>query len=308
MDVKDYYKILGVDKNSSPDQIKSAYRKLAMKYHPDKTKGDKSAEEKFKEVNEAYEVLKDPEKKKKYDQFGENWKYYEQAGQQGDFDWSQFSSGGGGGRSYTYSSGDFGSGDFSDFFENLFGGMGSGRSARSGGRSSMSFKGQDYNAELSITLEDAYKGNSKTFSFQGNSIKLNIKPGINDGHVLNLNGKGAPGVNGGPNGDLYITIKVEKDPNFERKGNDLYTNLDVDMFTALLGGKAKLKTFKGSININIQAGTQSGKLLKLSKMGMPNYGKPNESGDLYATVMIKIPENISDSGRKKIEELKQEFG
>lgn len=307
MDVKDYYKILGVDKSSSPDQIKSAYRKLAMKYHPDKTKGDKTAEEKFKEVNEAYEVLKDPEKKKKYDQFGENWKYYEQSGQQGDFDWSQFNTGGGG-RNYSYSNRDFGSGDFSDFFENLFGGMRSGRSARSGQRSSMSFKGQDYNAELVISLEDAYKGNSKTFSFEGDSIKLNIKPGITDGQVLKLSGKGAPGVNGGPNGDLFITIKIEKDPVFERKGNDLYTNLDVDMFTALLGGKVNLKTFKGSVNVNIQAGTQSGKLLKLSKMGMPVYGKPNESGNLYATVMIKIPDNLSEKSRKKIEELRMEIG
>lgn len=306
MDVKDYYKILGVDKNSTPDQIKSAYRKLAMKYHPDKTKGDKTAEEKFKEVNEAYEVLKDPEKKKKYDQFGDNWKYYEQSGQQGDFDWSQYSSGSpGGGRSYSYNTGDFGSGDFSDFFENLFGGMGGGRSRQ---RSSMSFKGQDFNAELSISLEDAFKGTPKTFSFEGDSIKLNIKPGIKDGQVLKLTGKGSQGVNGGPRGDLFITIKVDKDSNFERKGNDLHTNFYVDMFTAILGGKANLKTLKGSINVNIQPGTQSGKVLKLAKMGMPVYGKGNEFGDLYASVMIKVPEQLSDEDKKKFEELRTMVG
>lgn len=306
MDVKDYYKILGVDKNSTPDQIKSAYRKLAMKYHPDKTKGDKTAEEKFKEVNEAYEVLKDPEKKKKYDQFGDNWKYYEQSGQQGDFDWSQYSSGSpGGGRSYSYNTGDFGSGDFSDFFENLFGGMGGGRSRQ---KSSMSFKGQDFNAELSISLEDAFKGTPKTFSFEGDSIKLNIKPGIKDGQVLKLTGKGSQGVNGGPRGDLFITIKVDKDSNFERKGNDLHTNFYVDMFTAILGGKANLKTLKGSINVNIQPGTQSGKVLKLAKMGMPVYGKGNEFGDLYASVMIKVPEQLSDEDKKKFEELRTMVG
>jgi len=295
MEVKDYYRILGVDKSATQDQIKSAYRKLAMKYHPDKTKGDPKSEEKFKEVNEAYEVLKDPEKKKKYDRFGENWKYYEQSGQQGDFDWSQFT--GGSGSNYSYSTGDFDSSGFSDFFENLFGGRR--RSGFSGQGRTFAFKGQDIEAVLAISLEDAYLGTPKTFLFEGQSIKLNIKPGIKDGQVLKLSGKGRAGINGGANGDLFVTIRVEPDSRFERRGDNLYTDLNIDMFTAILGGKVSLKIFKKTVSLNIKPDTQSGKSLKIPGQGMPLYGNPGKYGDLYVKVQIKIPENLFSRPKTK---------
>ena len=304
MEVKDYYRILGVDKSATQDQIKSAYRKLAMKYHPDKTKGDPKSEEKFKEVNESYEVLKDPEKKKIYNRYGENLKYYEQSGQQGDFDWSQFT--GGSGSNYSYSTGDFDSSGFSDFFENLFGGRR--RSGFSGQGRTFAFKGQDIEAVLAISLEDAYLGTPKTFLFEGQSIKLNIKPGIKDGQVLKLSGKGRAGINGGANGDLFVTIRVEPDSRFERRGDNLYTDLNIDMSTAILGGKDSLKIFKKTVSLNIKPDTQSGKSLKIPGQGMPLYGNPGKYGDLYVKVQIKIPENLSADQKRKIEDLKASLG
>lgn len=321
MEYKDYYKILGVDKTATADQIKSAYRKLAMKYHPDKTKGDKAAEEKFKEINEANEVLSNAENRKKYDQLGENWKYYQQSGGNAqDFDWSQYAQGAQGGRggrtSYTYQ-GDpndmFGGGaDFSDFFESIFGGaggfggIGGGRTSgrRTGGRSNMAYKGDDMTAGLEITLQEAYTGTEKVFNLEGQTIKLKIKPGIKDGHVLKMTGKGGPGMNGGPNGDLLITVNILRDAVFERKGNDLYADANVDIYTAVLGGKIDFKTFKGTIKVNIPKGTQSGKVLKLQGLGMPHYENPSSFGDLYLKINIRVPENLSDKETKLFEELK----
>jgi curved DNA-binding protein len=314
MEYKDYYQILGVDKKAGQDEIKNAFRKLAKQYHPDKTKGDKAAETKFKEVNEAYEVLKDPEKRKKYDEVGENWKYYQQAGgaQGGGFDWSQYASPGGGSRSYRYE-GDFsdffggGSSGFSDFFDTLFGGGGgfSNMGGRRAARQSAQMKGQDYNAELNISLEDAYNGGEKNFMLEGQQIKLKIKPGIEDGKVLKLPGKGGAGVNGGQGGDLYLKINVEKDPVFERRGNDLYADMPVDLYNAVLGGKQEFRTLKGSIKINIPAGSSSGKVLKLGGLGMPVYGKPNQHGDLYAKIMVQVPQNLSEKQKELFEELQK---
>lgn len=309
MDYKDYYKTLGVSKTASQADIKKAYRKLAVKYHPDKNKDNKSAEEKFKEINEANEVLSDPEKRKKYDQFGDNWQQYQQSGNTQDFDWSQYTNRGKGQRQYSYEGdfGDsFGGGGFSDFFENLFGGggfgsQGSGKSKR--GARKASLRGEDYNAEMSITLEDAYSGAEKIFDLNGQSIKLKIKPGIANGQILKLSGKGSAGYNGGNAGDLLLKINILNDPLYERKGNDLYTDLSVKLYTAVLGGKSLLKTFKGKININIPKESQNGKVLRLNGLGMPVYGRSDEYGDMYVKLLIEIPTNLTSKETHLFKEL-----
>jgi curved DNA-binding protein len=313
MEYKDYYKVLGVDKKASQDEIKKAYRKLAVKYHPDKNKGKKDAEDKFKELNEANEVLGDKEKRKKYDELGENWKYYQQSGgEQGgaqDFDWTRYANQGGGQTRYTYEGdmGDFGgSGGFSDFFETLFGqGFGGAQTRGRQGARKARLKGEDMSAEMSITLEDAYKGAEKMFDLDGQSIKLKIKPGITDGQTLKLGGKGNPGYNGGPAGDLLLGIHVLKDPVYERKGDDLYADLRVNLFSAVLGGKASLRTFKGTINVNIPKESQNGKVLRLQGLGMPNYSKANIFGDFYVKLIIEIPTNLSEKEIELFKELSE---
>ena len=310
MEYKDYYKILGVSKGASEDDIKKAFRKLALKYHPDKTQGDKAAEEKFKEVNEANEVLSDSKKRKKYDELGENWKYYQQGG--GDaqgFDWSKYAQGQGGtggGRTYYHYEGDpnevFGGSGFSDFFDAIFGqASGAGGSKR---RSrTAAFKGQDFTAEMNITLDEAYRGGARVFKLDWQSIKLKIKPGIKSGQVLKLTGKGSPGMNGGPAGDLLLTINVMTNSKYERKGDDLYTDLNVDLYTAILGGKKEFRTLKGSIKLNIPKGTSNGKVLKLPKMGMPRFNNPKEYGDLYVKLNVQLPENLKEKELSLFKEL-----
>jgi curved DNA-binding protein len=297
MDYKDYYKVLGVEKTASSAEIKKAFRKLAQKYHPDKTKGDKAAEEKFKEVNEANEVLSDTVKRKKYDELGENYKYYQQSGDQGQgFDWSQYANQGGQ-RSGSYS-GDFedmfgGSGGYSDFFDMLFGqSFGGSQKKRRGGRA-MQSRGQDYQAEMDITLDEAYSGTTRVFKHDSQSIKLNIKPGIPYGHILKIPGKGSAGRGGGQAGDLLIKINILPHHIFERRGNDLYADFKVDLFTALLGGKVEFKTLKGTIKIDIAKESEFGKTLRLQKLGMPKYGIVNEFGDLYLKLNIQMPKNLT---------------
>lgn len=306
MEFKDYYKILGVDKSASQDEIKKAFRKLAMKYHPDKNKGDKASEEKFKDINEAYEVLSDPEKRKKYDQLGDNWKYYQQYGDpsQG-FDWSQYTSPGGHTYSYSGNFEDvFGEGGFSDFFELLFGsGFKSGRGRRTGTRTAM--KGQDMEATLEITLQEAYYGTTRIFKIGNESIKLNIKPGISDEQLLKIPGKGSAGAFGGQPGDLLIRIRVLPDPKFERKGDDLYSTLKIDLYTALLGGKVEFKTLSKTVKIDIPEGTQNGKVLKLAKMGMPRYNSPSQFGDLYLTIQVELPINLTAKEKALFKELRK---
>jgi curved DNA-binding protein len=311
MDYKDYYQILGVSRDATADEIKKAYRKLAAKYHPDKNPGDKSAEEKFKEINEAKEVLTDPEKRKLYDQFGKDWEYYKQAGAQGNFDWSKYAQQQGGGRAYTYSGNIedmedlFGGGGFSDFFDLLFGGGGGARTRTRHGRTRTrptSQKGQDYAAEVFISLEEAYHGTSRQLNVDGQTIKINLKPGVADGQKLKVSGKGGPGVGGGQKGDLYITVKVYPHPLFERKGDDLYTDVKVDLYTAVLGGKVEVNTFKGKVKVDIAPGTNPGKVLKLKGLGMPNYKHPSTYGDLYVKINVEIPKDLTD---KEIELFKK---
>jgi curved DNA-binding protein len=312
LEYKDYYKVLGIEKSASQDEIKKAFRKLALKYHPDKTKGDKSAEEKFKEINEANEVLGDPEKRKKYDELGANYQYYQQYGNQSQgFDWSQYASPGGSRQSYSFSGGGgdfeefFGGSGYSDFFDMLFGGgFGGAQKKRRGGRT-MQARGQDYQSEMDITLEEAYSGTTRIFKLDSESIKLNIKPGVTDGHMLKIPGKGGNGRNGGAAGDLLIKINILKHNVFERRGNDLYANLPVDLYTAVLGGKVEFKTLKGNVKIDIAKESEFGKTLRLGKLGMPVYGNQNEFGDLYLKLDIILPKNLSAKEIKLFNDLKK---
>ena len=302
MEYKDYYKTLGVAKTASQAEIKKAYRKLAVKYHPDKTKDDKVAEEKFKEVTEAYEVLKDPEKRKKYDEMGANWKMYEQQAANGR---GSYGSPFGGGRTGYEPGGGYsdvfgGEGGFSDFFESFFGGAGSAYTQQ---ERRYSPKGQDHQASITIPLEQAYRGFTPTINVGGKRIRMKLKPGIEDGQTLRIPGKGGDSMQGGKAGDLFLTINVESHPLFTRKGDDLYTDIPVDVYTAMLGGKTTVETMKGSVSINIPAGTDNGKVLRLKGMGMPNYKNPEHFGNLFATVSLTTPKNLSEEEVKLIKQL-----
>ena len=291
MEFKDYYKILGVERKVSADEIKNAYRKLAVKYHPDKNPNNKAAEEKFKEMNEAYEVLGNEEKRKKYDELGENWnQYQQQGGKEGNFDWSRWQQTGGGQRK-TYSSGEdmFGEGgDFSDFFSNIFGG-----SQRKGGRTQQPRKGNDFEAELSISLEEAFNGTARQLETEGEKLQIKIKPGVKEGQILRLRGKGGQGISNGPRGDVFIKVHIDHHPHYERKMDDLYCDIPVELYTAVLGGKALIRTLKGNIRIDITQGTDSGKVLRLKGMGMPKFGVEMEYGDLYAKIQIVLPKDLT---------------
>lgn len=304
MDYKDYYKILGVDKKASQDEIKKAYRKLAVKYHPDKNPGDKAAEDKFKEINEAYDVLSDNEKRKKYDELGENWQYYQQqGGNPNDFDFSQWA-GKGRQQGGTHFNTEYFSGNesqFSDFFESIFGHGASGfGNAR---HRTYQMPGDDLQAEATITLEEAYHGTSRQLNLGTQKLNLKLKPGIADGQVLRLKGKGSSGYNGGPNGDLFITIHIQKHPVFERKENDLYFDQPLNLYTAVLGGKLTVHTIDKNLNINIPAGTDSNKSFRLKGMGMPLYNNPQQHGDAYVRVVIDVPKNLSEEERKLFTQL-----
>lgn len=307
MEYKDYYKLLGVDKKASQDEIRKAYRKLAVKYHPDKNPGNKQAEEKFKEINEANDVLGDPEKRKKYDHLGDNWQNFQQRGRQGGFDWSQWQQQGAGRRSQRDPSDIFGETDFSEFFNTIFGGMGGDMGARSsrtrGTRGA--FKGQDYQAEIELSLEEAYHGSSRIFDVHGQKIRVSTKPGAYDGQTLRIKEKGAPAAGGGPAGDLYVTIRTLPHPAFERKDDDLIQTITVDLFTAVLGGKVQVDTFSGKVAIIIPAGTQNDTTLRLKGKGMPAYGKPEEKGDMLVKVHVAIPTNLSEEEMDLFKKLQQ---
>ncbi|MGB7569450.1 MAG: J domain-containing protein [Chitinivibrionales bacterium] len=293
MNYKDYYKVLGVSQTATPDEIKKAYRKLAMKFHPDKTTGNKAANEKFNEINEANQVLSDPEKRKKYDQFGADYQRYEQAGAQpGGFDWSKYASPDSN-QKQGMSAEEFESmfaedGDI-DLFELLFGGRGGGRQ----GRRSAAYKGDDLNAETTISLDEAYHGSARLIQLDGQRIKVTVPPGIADEQVLRIAGKGMDGTRGGPKGDLYLTVKVAPHPELRRKGNDLYRDFPVDVYTAILGGKTLVKTLKGAVKVDIPAETQNHKVLRLRGLGMPVFGNTNVFGDLFVTIDVQLPDHLT---------------
>ncbi|PWN70559.1 molecular chaperone DnaJ [Chryseobacterium phosphatilyticum] len=295
----DYYKILGVDKSATQDDIKKAYRKLARKLHPDLNPDDKESERKFKELNEANEVLSNPENRAKYDKYGENWKHgeeYEKAQQQ-QKQYQQQSYGGG------FSGADFGEGeDYSDFFQNMFGGGGFGKSSR--GRASGKFKGQDVQAELNLNLRDAAKTHPQTFEINGKKVRITIPAGVYDGQQIKLKGHGNPGINGGPNGDLYITFNIPVDPDFERIGDDLKTKVTIDLYTAVLGGEVKVHTLEGSVHLKVKPETQTGITVRLKGKGFPVYKKEGEHGDLFVTYEVKLPTNLTEKQKELFEQLK----
>jgi len=311
MEFKDYYKIIGVDRNASQDEIKKKYRKLALRYHPDRNPGDKAAEEKFKEITEAHEVLSDPEKRKKYDALGANWKQYQTKGRGFEDFFSQFGGGKPGGTSFEFSgnfSDLFGNvSGFSDFFEGFFGrGGGKGRSYRSHQQA----KGQDCEAVLYITLEDAFKGTNKEVLIDGKKLRIKINPGTKDGKKLRLRNQGAATAGVGERGDLYLTIKIEKHPFYEIDGHDLYYDLFIDFTTAALGGKKKIKTIDGkSVNIKIPEGTDSGRLFRIGNMGMYKSEKKTDRGDMIVRVKVETPKNLSKDEKvlfKRLTEIKSE--
>ena len=300
MDYKDYYKVLGVDKKASQEEIKKTYRKLAVKFHPDKNPGDKKAEEKFKEINEAYDVIGDVEKRKKYDDLGENWQQYQQRGAPNNSNQQYYNPQGG--------SQHFGDeGGFSDFFESFFGGASSGFGG-SRQRSARKMKGEDYQAETTITLEEAFHGTTRQINLSTQKLNLKLKPGITEGQILRMKEKGAPGINGGPDGDLFITIHIQKHHLYERKGDDLYFDQPLDAYTAILGGKLSVHAIDKALNINIPAGTDSGKVFRLKGMGMPHEKDANQRGDSYVRVMITVPKHLSEEDKEILSKLAHKAG
>lgn len=294
MDFIDYYKILGVDKSAKPEEIKKAYRKLARQYHPDLNPNDKEAEKKFKQINEANEVLSNPENRKKYDQYGQNWQQaeeFEQARQR-----KQES---GDKTGYTYSASDFGDSDYSDFFESLFGGGGFG----SRHRKSTQYKGEDYHAQMQLDIREAYITHKKTFHFNGKEIRITIPAGIADGQEIKLKGYGGKGINGGPNGDLYIQFSIINTTAFKRLGDDLYTTVDVNLYTAMLGGEMTIDTFDGKAKLPIKPETENGTKIRLKGKGFPVYKKEGEFGNLILTLNVKLPKNLSDREKELLKEL-----
>ena len=303
MDYKDYYKVLGVEKNATPEQIKKAYRKLARQHHPDVNPNDAAAEQKFKDVNEANEVLSDPDKRKKYDQLGADWKRYEQAGaggrggQSGGFDWGQYSQGGQGGGFGGESP--FGEGaDFSDFFSSIFGGMGGG-----GGRSTRPGAGQDYQAELELTLEEAYHGGPRTITVNGKNLRLTIQPGVTDGQTIRLRDQGGTGRNGGPSGALLITFRIAPDPRYARTGDDLTQDVPVSIYKALLGGEQTVDTLGGQVKIKLKPETANGTRLRLRGKGFPVYKQAGQFGDLYLRLTLALPQNLTDEEKALFQQL-----
>lgn len=307
MDYKDYYKTLGVSKDSSQEEIKKAYRKLAVKYHPDKNPDNKLAEERFKEINEAYEVLRDPEKRKKYDTLGSNWKQYEHAGA----DSYGYARGGRArsGESFFYEGdlNDFfeagSGGGFSDFFNAFFGG--DSRRSSGFGNQRQAYKGANLHAEVEISISEAYQGTSRILNVNGKKLRINIKPGAYDGQELRIKGKGSPGIGGAENGDLYLEIKITGDPRYILDGNDILYRLPVDLYTAVLGGKVELNTLAGRLSVPIPKGSKQGRKLRLKGKGMPVYGKPGAYGDLIVELLIEIPDSLNSEELQLFKRLKE---
>lgn len=299
----DYYKILGVDKKASQDDIKKAYRKLARKYHPDLNPDDKEANKMFQQINEANEVLNDPEKRKKFDEYGENWKHADQFQQQGQGGGGnpfggRGGFGGGGGGFGGGSSGDFGGSNFSDFFESMFGG---------GGRSSRNakFKGQDLQAELRISFREAATTHKPTITVGGRNLRITIPAGIANGQVIKLAGQGGAGANGGPKGDLFLTITVAEDPLFKRLNDDLYITKNIDLYTAVLGGEVTVDTLGGKVKLKVPAGTQNDTKIRLKGKGFPVYKKEGQHGNLFVTYVVTIPTGLSEQQSRLFKELQE---
>ena len=283
----DNYKFLEIDKNASEENIKKSYRKLARKLHPDLNPNDKEANKKFQQINEANEVLSDPEKRKKYDLYGENWEHgaeHEKARK------AQQASGG-----QRNNQGGFGEEDFSDFFSSMFGGSSRSNQAK--------FRGQDYNSELQLSLRDAFTTHQQTLAVNGKNVRITIPAGIANGQTIKLKGYGAKGMNGGPDGDLYITFNIANDVKFKRSGNDLHTSLDIPLYTAILGGEVMFDTLDGKIKLKVPPETQNGAKTRIKGKGFPVYKKEGDFGDLYITYNIIMPANLTDKQKELFAEL-----
>lgn len=287
MEYIDYYKALGLDKNATDADIKKAYRKLARKLHPDLNQNDKDAHKKFQVVNEANEILSDPEKRKKYDLYGKDWQHAEQFEQQAQKKGNPFSGG------EQFSNDD--NADFSAFFSSMFGGK--------GGAGKSKYRGGDYNAELNLLLVDAMKTHQQTITVNGKNLRITIPAGIADGQVIKLKGHGAPGENGGPDGDLYITFIIKAHPDFKRLGDDLYTKAAIDLYTAVLGGETTIDTLTGKVKLKVNAGTQNGNKIRLKGKGFPVYKKEGSSGDLYVTYEVQLPTTLTEEQKRLFTEL-----
>jgi len=298
VEFKDYYKILGVPKSATADDIKKAYRKLAQKYHPDKNPGNPDAEAKFKDINEAYEVLGDVDNRKKYADLGSTYQRYKKTGGNSDqFNWSEWANQANQGNqrrrtTNTGSMNDYFSssdgGSVSDFFEKIFGGR-----STMGNQKRQPVKGEDFSTLIEITLEEAFKGAARHIGVGSETIKLKIKPGVEDGQLLKITGKGATGKGGGPNGDLLITIKILSNDNVIRTGDNLQLEIKVDLYKALLGGEATLSFFGGNLKVKIPPESQNGKILMLKKQGMPKYSSPSDRGDLFVKLNVILPEKLT---------------
>ena len=323
MEYKDYYKTLGVSKSADEKEIKSAYRKLARKHHPDVNQDDKNAEARFKEINEAYEVLSDPQKRAKYNQLGSNWNRWQQTGgNSGNFDWGDWMNAAGGARAQQQNAryataedfGDMfggGGGGFSDFFSTIFGGMAGAQQQRGRTRTNMHEfanqpqKGQNIEHELEIGLTEAYYGTARQLSINGRKLEVKIPAGAKTGTKVRVQGEGNPGFGGGQAGDLYLKMKVSPDPRFERTGDDLNVNVLVDLYAAILGGEVRVPTITGDINLKIPAGAQNDQKLRLRGKGMPKLRKTGEYGDMYVKINVRLPKTISDEQRELFEQLRQ---
>ncbi len=290
MDFVDYYQVLGVSKSATDEEIKTAYRKLARKYHPDLNPNNKDAKSKFQQLNEANEVLSNKENRRKYDQYGKDFKHVdESAGPR-----NSYSSPGGG--PFTYSGGNE---DFSDFFRSMFEG-------RAGGGREVKFRGQDIAAELHLPLRQAYKSHQEILTVGGKQIRVTIPAGLENGQTLTLAGQGGPGMGGGPQGDLYITFAIADDPQFKRLGADLYTTVDLDLYTAILGGEVVIDTLDGSVKLKVAPETQNDSKVKLKGKGFPVFKKEGEFGDLYVTFKVKLPTGLTSRQKELFSELSQE--
>ena len=288
----DYYKILGIDKTASLKDIKNAYRKLARKYHPDLNPNDKDAKKNFQEINEANEVLSDPEKRKKYDQYGKDWKHADEFNKAGQYR-EQSSNSRSPGYSQTHNDR-----EFSDFFASMFGGFSGGERSRQ-----VKYRGEDYTAELHLDLIDAYETHKQTLTVNEKKIRITIPAGIENGQTIKIAGHGGEGLNGGPNGDLYITFSIANHPRFKRSGDNLYTTLYLDLYVAMLGGEITVDTLTGQVKLNVKPETQNGSKIKLKNKGFPVYRNKGEFGDLYITYEIKIPTNLTEKQKELFSEL-----
>lgn len=301
----DYYKVLGVKKDASQDEVKKAYKKLARKFHPDLNPDDADSHRKFQEINEANEVLSDPEKRKKYDQYGEHWKHADQfeaqqqqsrqrGGNGGGFPGGGFADGGG-----TYWSSSSDDGEFSDFFESMFGS----RRGSGGGHSGHGFRGQDFTAELHLSFMDATKTHKQVLTVNGKNLRITVPAGVANGQTIKLKGQGGPGANGGPAGDLYITFVIPDDSRFKRVGDDLYVTVPLNLYTAILGGEQIVDTLDSKVKLKVKPGTQNNTKVRLKGKGFPLYKKEGEFGDLFVTYSIEIPTDLTDKQKELFREI-----